>query len=255
MNKLSSFIWVCVLLLTVSAVNAQGQALRFFSVNQINEYLSDGEHTEMSIKYMQGESKPQYLIMSTKSVRKEIDHISSRFLVRVQEGETSRLAFVNGSLYEDNSLVLQDAGLTLESALFSFRLVNKDDVEGDFLIEAWSNNEGEGEWIKIDKGTPVLIKTLADQALKSEADIFNIENSFPENMDDVLMAANLFDVTADYGRIIIKGANGKKAVVTDVYGQTITKQIVSSNEVSLSVPSGIAFVAIDNQPAVKVWVK
>lgn len=253
---------VCLLAAIASGLSAQGYSVKFYSVNNANAYLSDpiGTNTAMTIKYVEGDVKPLYLIMSSLSMKKEIDYTSARFLVNLKEENeaSSRLTFVDGKLYNDGSLVLQGVKGDSESssALFSFRLADKGNKDGDFLIESWSNENGEGEWIKIQNGAPCLVKTTLSLALNNEADIFNVEQNFPDMAGDgIYPVASSFSISVDYGVIIIKGAEGKNALVTDMFGQPITQKLLGADEISLSVPSGIAFVSIDNQPAVKVLVK
>lgn len=260
MNKMFSFIIVCALLMGSSGINAQGKAVKFYRVNSINTYLSDNMgKSALTLKYAKGgDVKPQYFIMSAPTVNEDLGYISARFLVNLKEDgkRASHLAFINGELYGDGTFILE--GLdddTPRSALFSFRLADKNDSEGSFLIESWVGDNGEGEWVKIENGVPCLVKSSVNVATQI-ADIFNIEGNVAERIgDNAPEAISPYSVTADYGAIIIKGAAGKNVVVTDIYGQRIAQKAFLSNEVSVSVPSGIAFVMIDNQQAVKVLVK
>lgn len=249
----------CMLLIISSGLSAQGVSVKFYSISSMNTYLSDGigKNTALTLKYAKGDHKPQYFIMSSPVVNE--NYISARFLVNLKgtNGKASRLAFINGELYGDGTFILEGVDdNTPRSALFSFRLVENADNDGNFLIESWSNNEGEGEWVKIQNGIPCLVNTSVDIAFNSAADIFNIEQNIAETTGDkTSVGVNPYNVTTDYGAVIIKGATGKSAIITDIYGQKIAQRELVSDEVAISVPSGIAFVAIDNQPAAKVLVK
>ncbi|MDH6358225.1 DUF6383 domain-containing protein [Parabacteroides sp. PF5-9] len=240
------------------------RTVKFFSANSPAKILCDGQTGELSVKYIQGETKPQYLIMSEKQT--EVGFVTARFLVN--DKETTHLSFIRGRLYGDSLVVLNTSAGEKEihlnafdensynPVLFSFRLVDED-PEGDFLIESWSAGNQTGEWIKIQEGRPVIAQTSLDAALKNEAEIFNLSllsgkmltsNSMNDKRSEI-------SVKADYGTITIHGASGKKVQITNASGQTVANEWLNSDYKTMSVPAGITLVAVEGQPTMKVVVK
>ncbi|WP_199715798.1 DUF6383 domain-containing protein, partial [Parabacteroides sp. TM07-1AC] len=57
------------------------------------------------------------------------------------------------------------------------------------------------------------------------------------------------------GAVIVKGAEGKNVVITNVLGQTIANTVITSSEAQISAPAGIVVVAVEGEAAVKAIVK
>jgi hypothetical protein len=248
--------------------------VKIFKINNPSEGLADNiENANLSIRFTRGNKMPQYLIMVDESIREEGDCLTARFLVNLK----SRLAFVNGTLYNDSLLVIKNAGKeesidiqtvneggegSYSQALFSFRLIDDGD-EQNFLIESWAKSIGGmyGEWIKIEGGIPVAVQTTIKDAKAGKADIFNLVqepatktkgNTDATKVSDT--SANI-SVTTGYGSLNIRGATGKKVVVANSSGQIISSEIAGTDNTSLSIPAGIVLVSVDGQPAVKALVK
>ena len=62
-------------------------------------------------------------------------------------------------------------------------------------------------------------------------------------------------VAATDGAVVVKGAAGKAVVVTNILGQTLANEVVSSDNATITVPAGIVVVAVEGEAAVKVVVK
>lgn len=247
-------------------------AVRIYNVNSPANNLTDtNKESALSIQFARGNRMPQYLIMLDESIRQEGEYVSARFLINLQ----TRLAFVDGKLYNDSLLVYQlggkeeqiDIKTTAENgegsycpALFSFRLTDTHE-EQNFLIESWAKSIGnaEGEWVKMNNGVPVAVKTTLQEAKAGKADIFNLGEARRKNtkgnpaLDEE--PGNPASVVADQGAVNIKGANGKKVTIMNSLGQVIATEILSSDYATLSAPAGIVMVSIEGQPTVKAFVK
>lgn len=247
-------------------------AVKIYQVYNPTAELSDtNQNSSLSIRFARGDKMPQYLIMLNESIKQEENYLSARFLMNLK----TRLAFVDGKLYDDGSLVIQN-GADTESldvktvtengegeyspALFSFRLID-DSEEQNFLIESWAKSVGsqEGEWVKMANGIPVAVSTTLQEAIAGKADIFNlgkaIQTKAGKETDPLVAELKKVSVTADYGTITIQGAEGKKVTITNTLGTVLTNETVHSNHLTLHMPTGVVLVSVDNQPAIKTLVK
>lgn len=142
---------------------------------------------------------------------------------------------------------------------FSFRLVNKSE-EKPFMIESEgdkiipSNNKG--SWVKIQNGVPVIAKMASFQEALLQAEIFNVTKDVkyaPTKNDDI--TANTVSVVAGNGNVTVKNAEGKVVTITNILGQSIANTVVTSDNATISVPTGIVVVAVEGETAVKAIVK
>ena len=62
-------------------------------------------------------------------------------------------------------------------------------------------------------------------------------------------------VIAGEGNVMITGAAGKKVVVSNILGQVVANTVVSSDNVTIAVPTGVVVVAVEGEAAVKAIVK
>ena len=69
------------------------------------------------------------------------------------------------------------------------------------------------------------------------------------------IAASEVVVAATDGAVVVKGAAGKAVVVTNILGQTLANEVVSSDNATIAVPAGIVVVAVEGEEAAKVVVK
>ena len=67
--------------------------------------------------------------------------------------------------------------------------------------------------------------------------------------------AEAISVIAGNGSVTVKGAEGKNVVITNVLGQIIANTVVSSSEATIAVSTGVVFVSVDGEAAVKAIVK
>ncbi|OAV69091.1 hypothetical protein Barb6XT_00655 [Bacteroidales bacterium Barb6XT] len=62
-------------------------------------------------------------------------------------------------------------------------------------------------------------------------------------------------VIGETGRVTVKGASGKRVVVSNLLGRTVADEILLSDETAVPVSAGIAVVAVEGEAAVKVIVR
>ena len=149
-------------------------------------------------------------------------------------------------------------------AKFAFRYVDND--AKSFVIETADyekldaqNEEGElveGQmtetygYLKWMNDVIVVVNDIKD------ADVFNMnedEKGNPTANEGI--ATEGVSVAATDGAVIVKGAEGKNVVITNVLGQTIANTVITSSEAQISVPAGIVVVAVEGEAAVKAIVK
>ena len=104
-------------------------------------------------------------------------------------------------------------------------------------------------WVRWHNGVPVVVNEL------SQAGKFNFEtvSENPTANDEVSVSSVV--VTAAEGKVIIKGAEGKKVVISNVLGQNIANTVITSSEATIAAPAGIVVVAVEGEAAVKAIVK
>ena len=139
-------------------------------------------------------------------------------------------------------------------AAFAFKLVDRSvDPEGDkaaFIIENQDKN-GNKRYVRIHNTVPVLVSEI-DQAAEYEV-MAAAEGEAPTANEGV--ETTTVTVIATDGGVIVKGAEGKNVVITNVLGQTIANTVVSSSEATIAAPAGVVVVAVEGEAAVKAIVK
>ena len=209
-----------------------------------------------------GYRKAHYLVALTDSV-----YTGNNDMVEYK-GKT-RLAFVPATHFENDTLVIESSKFTshkklakndtlslanakdealMNAATFAFRLVDPADKEnGDFYIETEVN--GKTNYVHVLNTVPVLVENIADAAP------FNVELTDEEATANDAIATEGVSVIATEGAVIVKGAEGKNVVITNVLGQTIANTVITSSEAQISAPAGIVVVAVEGEAAVKAIVK
>ena len=89
----------------------------------------------------------------------------------------------------------------------------------------------------------------------TEAATFNVEKTDEQATSNEGIATTGVTVSAVNGAVVVKGAEGKKVVITNVLGQTIANTVVTSSEATISAPQGVVVVAVEGEAAVKAIVK
>ena len=177
-----------------------------------------------------------------------------------------RLGFVQAKHIED-SLIIASTNDTLmvgtedyNQAKFAFRYVNTD--AKSFRIEtanykrlpgvkeAEIDEDKELGYVKWMNGVVVVVDEIED------GDIFNMnEEEEGDPTANGTIATEGVSVVATNGAIIVKGAEGKNVVITNVLGQQIANTVVTSSEATIAAPAGIVVVAVEGEAAVKAIVK
>jgi len=245
------------------------------AVNDLCEVckLPDCDHSNVRDAFYTGD----FLVNLYDSVQYYAGEKEKQNIFKFQE--YTRLAFVPGilsedkkTLYIDNSAMdaqYSEFDLTVNHhspVLFQFRLLNSEEKQFLFETESWIEEDPfaggiapieQGGWIKVHNGVPVVIgKMKFDEAYK-QADVFDIEvakeGELPTNNNGI--ESGDVKIIGGYGDVTITGAAGKEVVISNVLGQVIAKQVLSSDNVTIAAPAGVVLVAVQGAPAAKALVK
>lgn len=154
---------------------------------------------------------------------------------------------------------------------YAFSLRYTDDDHQDFLLE--SNKDGvsgiasfKGAWVKIHNGVPVLAEYEVDNSnhqddrekmkeLINQSQIFNLEETvdFATSNDEI--SASAISVVTGKSSVTIRNAAGKVVSITNVLGQPLAKEILTSDNAIISAPQGLIIISIEGEDAVKAIVK
>ena len=194
------------------------------------------------------------------------------------EGKYTRLAFLKGYAVKDKNVLPGEGAYTNlfvdgkqvtiaenkhNAAKFSFRLIN-DNEEQDFLIESesWGKKtafDGDvrpltnGGWIKIQNGVPVIVAEDFEDAI--QGDVFNADVAEGGATANDEITTSEVTIIAGEGNVTIANAAGKKVVVSNILGQTIATQVLTSDNAVIAAPQGVVVVAVEGEEAVKAIVK
>jgi len=138
---------------------------------------------------------------------------------------------------------------------FSMRLI--DENADDFLLESNGTIGGTTNmtWVRIHNGVPVLSdKTNFSDAVRSEAEIFNLETTDDIATSNEGIEAGKVSVVAGVGNVTIKGAAGQQVVVANILGQVVYTGVLSSDEQTITAPAGVVVVSVAGE-ATKALVK
>ncbi|MCL3850721.1 DUF6383 domain-containing protein [Parabacteroides sp. GYB001] len=194
------------------------------------------------------------------------------YINRTEAGEyLAKLSFVDAMHINDTLIINRKGGEAVKLfmdtpdfnvAKFAFRYVNpasesdktfkiqtqyKDYKNGDLTAKDNASNEGYLKWIN---GTVVVVNGYAN------GDVFGInENEDRDAVANEDVTVSSISVVATDGAVIIKGAEGKKVVISNVLGQTVANAVISSDNATISAPAGVVVVAVEGEAAVKAIVK
>ena len=123
-----------------------------------------------------------------------------------------------------------------------------------------------GQWVKTENGIPVLAKlntatgnhedggsVIAEQI--GQSGVFYFETTTEEATDNDEIAVSSINVLAKAGSVEIIGAAGKKVVISNILGQVIANEIITSDDAVIAVPAGMIIVSVEGEEAVKTIVK
>ncbi|MCD8268262.1 MAG: DUF6383 domain-containing protein [Parabacteroides sp.] len=214
-----------------------------------------------------------------------VNHIHTNWYINEAEvgaDKHAKLSFVEGTHAGDTLYLTRKDGETVKIAMdspefnvakFAFRYVDSEnktfkiqtlwkkylgdnsnlETAEEFAEEyeddaTLTSNEGYLRWIN---GTVVVTKGYEN------GDVFGIEEGYEGDAtaNESIEAASTISVSATNGAVIVKGAEGKNVVITNVLGQTIASTVIASSEATIAVPAGVVFVAVEGEAAVKAIVK
>ena len=160
------------------------------------------------------------------------------------------------------------------------RYVGDTEEEG-FLLES---NDGqfssvgsfEGAWLRFVNGTPVLAKFFNTNGNHNTGDIIDGNGStgvtdFGQVLnqaailtlgtvdkvatDNESISTSTVEVSTINGSVVVKGADGKKVVISNVLGQILVNTVITSSEATIAVPAGVVYVKVEGEAAVPAIVK
>lgn len=209
-----------------------------------------------------------------------IDHLHKNpYLIEDKTGEQrAKLSFVPGFHTNDTLYIVRASGDTVKLGMdtpdfnvakFAFRYVDQDaksfKIQTQFK-EFVQNAASEEEIAERYEDTPSMISNegylawengvLAVMPGIEQGDVFTISEGVkkaPTANDEI--AVSEVSVVAVDGAVIVKGAAGKTVAISNILGKTIANTVIASDNETISVPAGIAVVAVDGEEAVKVVVK
>lgn len=188
-------------------------------------------------------------------------HIGDSLIIKnsVYTGNTAKLNPTD--LSDPKTIASKDTIIlskhSYNNAAFSFRLIKNG--SNDFLIESASKNgkiaPEAGSWVKIQNGVPVIATYDSYNEAGRDAEIFNVDIADSKPVANEEVTVGEVSVIATTGAVIVKGAAGRKVVISTILGQTLANEVLSSDSETITVPAGIVVVAIDGADAVKAIVK
>jgi hypothetical protein len=160
-----------------------------------------------------------------------------------------------------------------KSMVFQFRLYDPDGTSDQsvdaamvrkFMIESRQDDGTEigpmeGRWVKIQNSVPVISDRInLTAARQNGAEIFNVlggEAGKAVGNESAPTVSSAVQVLGGVGTVTILNAGGKKVAISNILGQTVANQAVSSDNATIALPKGIVVVAIEGEAAVKAIVK
>jgi hypothetical protein len=151
--------------------------------------------------------------------------------------------------------------------VFSFRFADQTDPakNSSFFIESESTNAGQsplygptvGGWLKLYNGYVVISRKDATVSEKiTEAEEFDVESATEATANAPIETSSSPEViSGSVGSVTVLNASGKRVVLTNVLGQTISKSVLTSDRAVLSAPRGVVIVSVEGEGAVKAIVK
>ena len=200
-----------------------------------NKYINDKEADETYVKlgFVWGYRSGDELCLTE---GQDFTKVKERIDLSTRDFNIAKFAFryVNPTDADDKSFKIQTAYIDYNVA--------KDAKKADWEV----TNDG---YLKTINGVVVVTKDYA----RGEEFNLDAEESTPTANEGI--AAEGVSVVATNGAIIVKGAEGKNVVITNVLGQQVANTVVTSSEATIAAPAGIVVVAVEGEAAVKAIVK
>ena len=167
----------------------------------------------------------------------------------------AKIIFKAATLANADTLVTTANGKTINVAVAG-------DVNGtqaglnNFRFQIFKADDAEDAYVVRNAGGKYLV-SVANQLMlgdKKDAIQLYVEEGQSPVANDAINVSSI-SVIAGNGDITIKGAQGKKVVVSNVLGQAIANTVLSSDNATISAPAGVVVVAVEGEAAVKAIVK
>lgn len=149
------------------------------------------------------------------------------------------------------------------TAKFAFRYINPINHESDGSFKVQTGYYGYDSYIAGKKQPEVAndgyLKNINGVVVVAKGyaagDQFDLaaEHSNPTANGEI--SASEVTVSTIDGAVVVKGAEGKNVVITNVLGQTIANTVITSSEATIATPAGVVVVAVEGEAAVKAIVK
>ncbi len=189
------------------------------------------------------------------------DNHSNKFVYEDNYTRYAKLGFVEG-MHTNDTLVIASTKDSIavgapeySLAKFAFRIV--DHSKNTFVIETGYKYPQDYEGNKVQE-YPGYLRWINGNLVVTDdvedAEVFTLKNDdrTPTANDEI--AASEISVIAGNGVVTVKGAEGKKVVITNVLGQTIASTVITSSEATIATPAGYVTVAVGGEAAVKAIV-
>lgn len=106
--------------------------------------------------------------------------------------------------------------------------------------------------MKVQNGVPVIIN---DFEAAMQSDLYNVDtNAGGATANDEITTSEV-TIIAGEGNVTIANAAGKKVVVSNILGQVVATQVLTSDNAVIAAPQGVVVVAVEGEEAVKAIVK
>ena len=167
----------------------------------------------------------------------------------------AKIIFKAATLANADTLVTTANGKTINVAVAG-------DVNGtqgglnNFRFQIFKADDAEDAYVVRNAGGQYLVSIANQLQLGDKKDALKLyaEEGMSPVANDAINVSSI-SVISENGAIIVKGAQGKKVVVSNVLGQQIANTVASSDEATIAAPAGVVIVAVEGETAVKAIVK
>ena len=202
----------------------------------ISKYVGHGDSVRMFM-YNAADSMRTFIEGTAQEVT------DAKYILEGTENDP-KVIFQPASLIAADKLVLGADTLSGKGAnAYKFNIVSTGN-EGEYTI----NSVKDGAYVYALNGRLGLTDN-ADEAFK-----FTLGADQMPTANEAIATSEVV-VAATDGAVVVKGAAGKAVVVTNILGQTLANEVVSSDNATIAVPAGIVVVAVEGEEAAKVVVK
>ena len=187
--------------------------------------------------------------------------------------EAVRAAFIAGSVCGIDSIAIKGDtinAMNLNPAAVAFEVAAEYSDEAykilsvqEYLNPAYDEEaaEEQGEEYDVEKYLPRnaylahLNNVVYWTTDPEQAEVFKVMTTSTPTSNDKIAAESAISVIANDGTVTIQGAAGKSVVISNILGKVVAETVLSSDNATIAVPSGIVAVAVECEAAVKVVFK